>query len=379
MRVVFLTHNFPRFSGDVSGAFLATLARAVMDRGVEVIAVAPSDGGDVGGTELDGVPVRRVRYASPARETLAYRGTMAEAARTPVGTLAAWSLGRAMRRAAREELHRGASLVHAHWWIPGGLSAPPEAPLVVTVHGTDAVLLARSRLARALARPLFRRAQVVTGVSESAAQAVSATTGRAVTGNHIQPMPVETARYTTWSAGGGGLMVVARLTGQKRIDLALRALALLPPSVGALTIIGEGPERPRLELLRDQLGLASRVRLLGALPPAQVAALLQTADMALFPARAEGFGLAAAEAYMAGVPVVACVDGGGVLAVVPPDGAGRLARPDPAALAEAITSLRADPVARDRAKQEGLRWRRELSAASVAEVCEGWYHEALGG
>ena len=44
----------------------------------------------------------------------------------------------------------------------------------------------------------------------------------------------------------------------------------------------------------------------------------------LFPARDEGFGLTAAEALMAaGVPVVACTDGGGVLDVVPSSGAGR--------------------------------------------------------
>ena len=85
MRVVFLTHNYPRFAGDVSGAFLATLARALVRRGVEVRVVAPSDEGKGGAEELDGVTVRRVRYASAARETLAYRGTMQSALRGPGG------------------------------------------------------------------------------------------------------------------------------------------------------------------------------------------------------------------------------------------------------------------------------------------------------
>jgi glycosyltransferase involved in cell wall biosynthesis len=378
MRVVFLTHNFPRFSGDVSGAFLATLARGVLHRGVEVLVIAPSDGGDIGDSEVDGVPVRRVRYARADRETLAYRGNMAEAARTAAGALAAWSLVRALRRAAHEEVTRGADLVHAHWWIPGGLAAPPEAPLVVTVHGTDAVLLGKSRVARMLARPVFRRARVVTAVSAAAAETLRLATGRSVTGRHVQPMPADVSRYQSWSTGGGGMMAVARLTAQKRIDLALRAVALLPPSFGSLTVIGEGPERESLEALRDELALGERVRLLGALAPARVAELLGTADLALFPARNEGFGLAAAESLMCGVPVVACEDGGGVLSVVPDGGAGRRTRPDPAALADAIRSISADPVARDQARVEGIHWRQTLSPDHVAEVCTGWYREALG-
>ncbi len=378
LRVVFLTHNFPRFSGDVSGAFLATLATGLRHRGVEVTVVAPSDGGKCGDSELDGTAVRRVRYASPDRETLAYRGNMAEAAQTPAGAFTAWSMGRALRRAAREEVARGARLVHAHWWIPAGLAAPPETPLVVTVHGTDAVLLGTSRMARLLARPVFRRARVVTAVSSSAADAIRLATGRTVTGSHVQPMPADIARYQSWSKGGGGMMAVARLTGQKRIDLAIRAVALLPPSLGAFTIIGDGPERSRLEALRDDLGLGARVRFLGAQPPARVAEMLATADLALFPARNEGFGLAAAESLMCGVPVVACDDGGGVLAVVPADGAGRRARPDPASLAGAIASLAADPAARDHARSEGIRWRNALSPDHVAEACAGWYREALG-
>lgn len=376
--MVFLTHNFPRFAGDVSGAFLATLARGLLRRGVGVTVIAPSDGGDTGGTELEGIPVRRVRYAAAARESLAYRGTMAEAARGPRGALDAWSMGRALRRAAREEVSRGATLVHAHWWIPAGLAAPPETPMVVTVHGTDAVLLETSGAARILARPVFRRARVVTAVSASAATAITAATGRIVAGDHIQPMPVETSRYRTWSAGGAGIVAVGRLTAQKRIDLAIRALALLPPELGSLTVIGEGPERGRLEALRDTLGLATRVRFLGAQPPARVAEVLATADLALFPARNEGFGLAAAESLMAGVPVVACEDGGGVLAVVSAGGAGRRARPEPAAIAAAVVSLTADPAARDHAREEGSRWRSALSPERVAEVCERWYREALG-
>lgn len=378
LRVVFLTHNFPRFDGDVSGAFLAVLARALQARGLDIQVIAPSDGGDTGPDHFGAIPVRRVRYASPGRETLGYRGTMADAARTPSGGLAAWSLFRALRLAAQAEMDRGADLIHAHWWVPSGLAVPRQCPLVVTVHGTDATLLRRSLVARMLARPLFRRAQVVTGVSSAIADTIERTTGRRVDPAHQQPMPVDTSRYSSWSKGGGGLVLVARLTAQKRVDLALLALSLLKNRELRLTVVGDGPERPALEALTARLGIASRVGFLGAVPPERVAEILGGADVAIFPAQNEGFGLAAAEALMAGVPVVACEDGGGVLSVVSSSGAGRVVAPDPGAIGAAIESLMRDPASRDQARTEGLKWRERLSPAHVAEACEGWYREALG-
>lgn len=378
MRILFLTHNYPRFAGDVSGAFLATLARGLQARGHAVRVVAPSDEGDPGLPELDGIPVERVRYASPERETLAYRGTMASAARSPRRAWEAWCLIRALRAGARRALEAGTDVIHAHWWIPGGLAVPRGVPCVVTLHGTDAELLARSAVARALGRPVLRRAQVVTVVSQAAGERVRAATGRVIPASCVQPMPVDIERMPQPGPGGTGLVAVARLSPQKRLHLALEALALPGLALPPLTIIGDGTERARLEALTRSLGLEGRVTFTGALPPAEVAARLRGADAALFPAEREGFGLAAAEALMAGVPVVACIDGGGVLDVVPGQGAGRVVVPRPESFAEGIRALLADPAARERAAEEGARWRHRLSPAAVAEACEGWYREALG-
>ena len=57
MRIVFLTHNYPRHAGDVSGAFLATLVHALVARGHDLRVIAPSDGGETGEPMLDGIPV----------------------------------------------------------------------------------------------------------------------------------------------------------------------------------------------------------------------------------------------------------------------------------------------------------------------------------
>ena len=379
MRVVFLTHNYPRFAGDVAGAFLATLAGGLVRRGVEVRVVAPSDAGKGGTEELDGVPVRRVRYASAGRETLAYRGTMQAAVRGPRGLGALAGLWRALRRAAREEVQAGADLVHAHWWVPAGLAAPPDAPMVITVHGTDAALLQRSRLARRLARPVLHRAKVVTAVSRELAGWVQNGVGRYVDPAHVHPMPVE-SRGRPWTTGGGGAIVVARLTAQKRVALAIEAVGVLI-SCGhelPLTIVGDGPERPALERQVERLGIEPFVRFVGAVPAADVAGYLATADVMIFPAQGEGFGLAAAEALMSGVPVVACWDGGGVLDVVPESGAGRLTLPSPDPMADTVLGLLGDPDRLALARLVGESWRARLAPDHVAELCEGWYREALG-
>jgi glycosyltransferase involved in cell wall biosynthesis len=379
VRVVFLTHNYPRFAGDVSGAFLATLAAGLVRRGLEVRVVAPSDGGQGGSEELDGIAVRRVRYASARRETLAYRGTMQNALRGPGGLGALAGLWRALRRAAREELDAGADLIHAHWWVPSGLAVPPGARMVLTVHGTDAALLRQSRIARRLARPVFHRAAVVTAVSRELAGWVQNGVGRYVDPAHVHPMPVD-SRARLWTTGGGGAVVVARLTPQKRVALAIDSVGVLI-SCGhelPLTIVGDGPERPALERQVERLGITPFVRFVGAVPAAAVAGYLATADVMLFPAQNEGFGLAAAEALMSGVPVVACWDGGGVLDVVPESGAGRLTLPSPDPMADTVLDLLGDPDRLALARLVGESWRARLDPDHVAELCEGWYREALG-
>ena len=95
--------------------------------------------------------------------------------------------------------------------------------------------------------------------------------------------------------------------------------------------------------------------------------------MFAFPAQGEGFGLAAAEALLLGVPVVAALDGGGVRDIVPESGAGRLVTPDSREIARAIGELVSDPDARRLAAAEGAVLRRRLEPAAVAERFESLY------
>lgn len=376
MRVVFLTHNYPRFAGDVAGAFLHPLALALANRGHDVRVVAPSDGGRGGSDLVEGIPVTRVRYGSPAREHLAYTGRMQEALTSLGGIRALLSLIGGLRRGARDSAD-GGTVIHAQWWFPAGLAAPAGLPCVITLHGTDARLLARPG-AKWLARKAFRPGRIVTAVSSAIGDEVERTTGRIVSAEHVCPMPVSFGTHR--SVGGGGLVFVGRLTTQKRVAIALDAHARLlrtDPDL-TFTVVGDGPERPALEARVRELGTGHRVVFTGMVQPSEVAEAMGHADVFLFPAEREGFGLAAVEALGAGVPVIACRDGGGVLDIMREPGAGLVVDPDPTRMALGVGILRGQSGARHAAWRAGQIWRAKLAPDSVAARCERWYQEALG-
>jgi glycosyltransferase involved in cell wall biosynthesis len=377
VRVVFLTHNYPRWPGDFSGAALGALARALVRRGVSVRVVAPSEDG-AGHAELDGVSVQRVRIPGRLSHTISDQDGFAAALSSPLRWGMLLRLWRALKSAARREAAAGADVVHAHWWIPSGLATPAGVPVVLTIQGADAALLRDSRIARSLARPLLRRATVVTAVSRHVGESIQNLAGRAVGPQHIHPMPIDT-RGHPWTRGGGGAVLLGRLDAPGRVDLALETVAVLA-SCGhdiPLTIIGDGPHRSALQQRAQRLGVSALVRFLGAMPADQARAHLTRADLMLFTAKGEGTAVAALEGLIAGVPVVACWDSGAAVDVVPESGAGRLCLPAAEAIADSVLSLRADKDRLALGRLVGEAWRTRLAPDHVAQLCEGWYRDAL--
>ncbi|WP_370616485.1 glycosyltransferase [Mumia qirimensis] len=99
-------------------------------------------------------------------------------------------------------------------------------------------------------------------------------------------------------------VVLARLERQKRIGQALRAFALVLPSVpdATLSVYGDGSQRARLEALAHKLGLAERVTFYGFDPGARKK--LQSATALVVTSSHEGYPLATLEAMSSGCPVV---------------------------------------------------------------------------
>ncbi len=122
------------------------------------------------------------------------------------------------------------------------------------------------------------------------------------------PPPPKPADFSSLRKPGTALIgVVARLSHEKGVDLAIEALASMRAAGAdtALAIAGDGPEETALGGKAQALGLADRVHFLGRV--ADVGALYRSLDLVMIPSRdgAEGLPNVLLEAMSAGLPVVA--------------------------------------------------------------------------
>src|SRR3989454_892028 len=169
---------------------------------------------------------------------------------------------------------------------------------------------------------------------------------------------------------------VGRLVPEKGIDTLLQALAENRAHRWHLTVVGDGPDRERLERLASDLRLAARVRWSGALPPEEVPKLWPELDVLVLPARglptwAEPAAHVVAEAMAHEVTVVGTSGGatpeviGDAGVVVPGD--------DPLALSAALRRLAAADQRRPLAQAGRARAMRLFSDDAVAErTLEFW-------
>jgi glycosyltransferase involved in cell wall biosynthesis len=251
------------------------------------------------------------------------------------------------------------------------------AALVSTKHNDDPFRLGPFRhVERLLARRAARVITITEALRRFTVERVGIPAGKVTTIHYgLDDLPRRWADNPTVTlpAGARVLLAVARLTEQKGVDVAVRALALVrdrhPGAV--LVVLGEGPARPELERVAG-----GGVYLLGRV--GDVAAWYRRADVLVHPARWEGFGLALLEAMLAALPVVATrvssipeilVDGEtGVL--VPAN--------DADALAAALDRLLADETLRAAYGEAGLRRARaEFSVERMARQTLQVYERAL--
>ncbi|EAZ98236.1 glycosyltransferase family 4 protein [Marinobacter sp. ELB17] len=99
------------------------------------------------------------------------------------------------------------------------------------------------------------------------------------------------------------LVSVGSLTFKKNFATAIRAIARLRDEIDSYVIVGEGPERNKLEQLIRREKLGDKVELLGWSD--SIEAHLRAADIQVIPSLWEGFGLVAVEGMSTGLPVVA--------------------------------------------------------------------------
>ncbi|MGH7654222.1 MAG: glycosyltransferase [Gemmatimonadaceae bacterium] len=385
MRVLFVTHSFPRHSGDLAGAFILRLATALEHHGTRVSVLAPAAAGLARSDIIDGIDVRHFRYAPRRWETLAYAGTMAEqVAGSFRGKLAlAGMLGGGVRAVRSAALEFKPDVIHAHWWFPAGLLALgslTSRPLVTTLHGSDVRLARRTAWAPGLFRRVAAKSAAVTAVSAYlGTEAAAMVPGLEIT---VAPMPVNVSLFSPdgTARAAGRFLFVGRLNEQKGIAFLLEALAAAAPDI-SLDVVGDGPDRAALESRAAALGVTARVRWLGAQSQEQLVALYRAATGVVVPSEGEGLGLVAVEAQLCEAPVIA-FRSGGLTDVIDDGRTGVLTPPrDVPALAAAMAAL----VARsDRGAALGkagraaafARYSPDVVASHYASIYEGARHDS---
>ncbi|MEU1850610.1 glycosyltransferase [Streptomyces sp. NPDC019990] len=254
-------------------------------------------------------------------------------------------------------------VVHAHFWMSGMASRigahPHGVPVVQTFHALGTVKRRHQgrldtsppervgierQIGRGCARVLATCTDEVQELAEMGVPARQVSVVPCgVDAEQFRPglppdgVPARRARHR--------LLACGRLVPRKGYDQAIQALASIPdtelliaggPDAG---LLADDPEARRLRRLAGRVGVAGRVRMLGAVDPAGMPALIGSADLVLCTPVYEPFGIVPLEAMACGVPVVA-TDVGGHRDSVADGTTGRLVPPrDPASVAAAVREL----------------------------------------
>lgn len=292
--VAVVTTSYPSSEGDPAGHFVKAEVEELERDGHRVTVITPDAGGAFG---WPGAAFRLREKPWRAFE------------------MAGW-----MRRAASQLRAARPDRVIAHWAVPSAFpvvtsSGLDSIPLEIVSHGGDIRLLAASPapVRRAVIDRLVRRAQTWRFVSapllEKLAEVLDEEQSAALHAIAvIAPSPLamldvgEEVRARRVAVGSRTLYVCAgRLVRSKRVDRVIDYVASHREGEPILVVIGDGPERPRLELLARNWAID--VRFLGNTPRRETLAWIGAADELVHASIAEGMSTVVREAEQLGVKI----------------------------------------------------------------------------
>ena len=335
MRVLIHCVYYPPEIGGLE-SHVAGLAEGLAERGAEVRVITSRSRPELPLDEsASGIRIRRIPL--------------------PSRTAAGWARYALASIPATRRWARSADLVHAQSFasiLPAGVAARSAGrPWVASFHTSH--FLVRST------RPAW--IPVLSGLVRwpdhafAASEEIRAVAENLGGGRWVEALTngVDTARFRPPGNRRGGrpptLVVPRRLVPKNGVEYFVRALPRIRQRVPGVRarLIGDGPERERLEMLARGLQVEESLEFLGAQPHAEMPELLGSADIAIFPSLMEATSVAALEAMACGLPVVATAVGG--LAEIVDEEVGTLVPPaNPDALARAVATLLGDADLRKR-------------------------------
>ena len=264
-----------------------------------------------------------------------------------------------------------------------------DVPILVLAHGTEIPPAASGRKMRRIRKALSRATTIAANsnfTAESIRPYLSRSTRLHVVNPPVTPL-IEPSSEDREAAArllakdqsshitAHRLVTIARLEPRKGIDMVIRALPRLVSEFPGLryVVAGKGDDLQRLVSLAEAEGVASHITFLGSVSEGLKAALLETSDLFVMPARreaasVEGFGIVYLEAAWFGVTSIAGREGGAPDAVLDCK-TGLLCDPyNPGSVGDSIRRLLIDATFRGRlGKAAADRVRLEFSWPRVAD------------
>jgi phosphatidylinositol alpha-1,6-mannosyltransferase len=351
-RTLVVTNDFPPRAGGIQ-----SFVHALVERLDDVVVYAP---GWAGATEFDAAQ-NFVVHRHPTSLML------------PTRTVA--------RRAAALVRHHSCEAVWFGAAAPLGLLAPTlrhagARRIVATTHGHEAGW-AQLPVARQVLRRIGDRVDVMTYLGDyTRGRLERALSPSAI--EHLERLApgVDSAFF---KPGAGGdvvrrehgladrrvIVCVSRLVPRKGQDVLLRALPAILTAVpdAALLIVGDGPDRKRLEAITDRERVRAAVRFTGAVPWADLPAHYDAGEVFAMPCRTrrggldvEGLGIVYLEASATGLPVVAGRSGGAPDAVLAGETGQLVDGRDVSAVAACLIASLRDPIAAKELGAAGRAW-----------------------
>jgi N-acetyl-alpha-D-glucosaminyl L-malate synthase BshA len=219
-------------------------------------------------------------------------------------------------------------LLHVHYAIPHASAAfmaqqilkdqGIKIPFVTTLHGTDITLVGKDPSFEPVINFSINKSNRVTAVSENLKKETfelfDITNNIEVIPNFIslEDYKLDNNDYYKKRYAPNDEKIICHVSNfrkVKRIEDVIIAFEGISKEIDAkLLLVGDGPERPRLEQISRNSNFSKNIFFLGSLKSTKE--VLNISDIFMLPSSKESFGLSALEAMACGVPIIACKSGG---------------------------------------------------------------------
>lgn len=225
-------------------------------------------------------------------------------------------------------IHENLDLLHVHYAIPHASAAYNakkilqdkgiHLPFITTLHGTDINLVGKDESFKPVIEFVLNHSDVVTAVSESlkrdtythfAIKNSIEVIPNFIDFNHYQNRYDDSLKKSIATNDEKIICHASNFRKVKRIEDVVKIFDYLQQNIDAkLLLIGDGPERMKIEKLCRKLNLSKKIIFTGKTK--FIEKLFSISDLFLLPSETESFGLVALEAMACGVPVISSNSGG---------------------------------------------------------------------